>query len=683
MIDIDLFSFGTTFGSGIANHLWQSTLFLAVCWLLTIILRKNRARIRYWIWVAASIKFLIPFSLLVSLGSSFNLDWNSAPQTTSPKWNVVQNINQPFRPSEIKEASPVVTNTEPSPSDKTQVIVFALWLCGSLAVLLLWLRRGKRISMSMRNAERLTEGRAVEALFRLKQMEKIPNSLRLVSSETSMEPGVFGIIRPVLQLPAGMPERLEDSELEAILSHELSHVRCHDNLIAALHMLVQALFWFHPAVWWIGSRLIHERELACDEAVLQSGNNPQAYAKGILKVCELYFESPLACISGVIGSNLKKRIEGIMKKHIGHRLNVAQKLLLMGTGFVVLALPLVLGIVNAPPSRAQSLDGPKPLFETVSIKPSNFDSGSRIAPEALSPSYQPGGRFVYSHASLTRLICYAYDIHRNKLSGIPSWSNNSNFSIEAEAGYDAGEDEMRLMLQSMLEDKFGLIIRREIREAPFYSLEVAEGGHKLQPAIDENGNHLLELPSSEDLKAKIGLINGNHLLELPSSENLKAKIGLVNEISERFPNFPNLPNPNNNPLFHPGIGGGGGLVGVTGEPVPMTRSREPMVEVVGGRQDILGNSVSIKEVVDFVYSVENLRLVDRTGLSGLYNFYVEYYSKNLPLGSAMSNIEVSDAELPGPTIFEAFEQHLGLKPHRYIGQDEFFVIDSVQKPIMD
>ena len=63
-------------GSSIANHLWQSTLFVAVIWLLTLFLRKNRARVRYWLWFAASLKFLIPFSLLVGIGSSIDLGWS-------------------------------------------------------------------------------------------------------------------------------------------------------------------------------------------------------------------------------------------------------------------------------------------------------------------------------------------------------------------------------------------------------------------------------------------------------------------------------------------------------------------------------------------------------------------------------------------------------------------------------
>ena len=59
-------------------------------------------------------------------------------------------------------------------------------------------------------------------------------------------------------------------------------------------MLVEAMFWFHPLVWWIGARLVEERERACDEEVLSLGSEPRVYAEGILNVCKLYVESPLA-----------------------------------------------------------------------------------------------------------------------------------------------------------------------------------------------------------------------------------------------------------------------------------------------------------------------------------------------------------------------------------------------------
>src|SRR5678816_2318185 len=128
------------------------------------------------------------------------------------------------------------------------------------------------------------------------------------SSDTSLEPGVFGIVRPVLLWPRDIETRLDDAQVRAILAHELAHVRRRDNLFAAVHMVVEAIFWFHPLVWWIGSRLVEERELACDEEVLRMGCEPTDYVQGILKVCRFYTESPLPCISGVTGADIKKRL---------------------------------------------------------------------------------------------------------------------------------------------------------------------------------------------------------------------------------------------------------------------------------------------------------------------------------------------------------------------------------------
>jgi bla regulator protein BlaR1 len=136
-----------------------------------------------------------------------------------------------------------------------------------------------------------------------------------------MEPGVVGIFRPVLLLPEGILDRLTPAQLEAIVAHELCHVRRRDNLTAAIHMVVETIFWFHPLVWWIRARLIDERERACDEEVLRLGNQAEVYAESILEACKLYLESPLACVSGVTGSDLKKRIESIMANRHAVRLS--------------------------------------------------------------------------------------------------------------------------------------------------------------------------------------------------------------------------------------------------------------------------------------------------------------------------------------------------------------------------
>src|SRR5262249_2749957 len=193
----------------------------------------------------------------------------------------------------------------------------------------------------------------LETLRRLKKRLGIKREIRLKISKSTLEPGILGIFHPTLILPTGISERLTDAQLEAIITHELCHVQRGDNLAAAVHMFVEAIFWFHPLAWWIGVRMVDERERACDENVLKLGSDPQAYAEGILKVCKFYLESPLFCTASVTGANLKKRIEAIMTNSGARSLELAKKLLLAATGISVVVGPLMFGLLSAPRGGAQ------------------------------------------------------------------------------------------------------------------------------------------------------------------------------------------------------------------------------------------------------------------------------------------------------------------------------------------
>lgn len=133
-------------------------------------------------------------------------------------------------------------------------------------------------------------------------------------------------------------------------------------------MIVEAIFWFHPLIWWIGTKLIEERERACDEEVLQLIGEPQAYAEAILNVCKLYVESPLPCVSGVTGADLKKRIEAIMTNRIEEQLNLVRKVALAVAATATVAVPMAIGIMNAPILRAQEQASSRPQFEVASIR---------------------------------------------------------------------------------------------------------------------------------------------------------------------------------------------------------------------------------------------------------------------------------------------------------------------------
>jgi bla regulator protein BlaR1 len=651
MTDAGLFSLGTFWGSEVANHLWQSTLFAAAAWLLTIFLRGNRARVRYWIWVAVSVKFLIPFSLLVSLGGLIDIGRMPTIGPTSPEspeeWIIIKNINQPFSSPASIESSPEDINAGSDRSALIPVTVFSVWVFGAMGCLFYWMQKGREVSKIIRESKPLSHGHAFAALLRLKQSGRIPGHIPLALSKTSIEPGVFGIFRPVLLMPFGMPDRLENSELEAILEHEFSHIRCRDNLVAAFHMLVESLFWFHPMVWWIGSRLVHEREKACDEAVLQSGKEPQAYAEGILKVCELYLESPLVCVSGVIGSNLKTRIEGIMKRHIGHELTSAKKLLLLGTCVLALGTPLFIGALTTQPGLAQSQDNPKPSFDVASIKPIDDcrqiteQSPGRFKVLQFAPTFQPG-RFS-GCSSLKGFMSIAYQVDRDEIAGGPDWSDSTNYKIEAKAENETDTEVLRLMLQSLLEERFGLEFHNETREKPVYALVVADGGHKLKQAMDENGNPIVSLPSPDSDNAKVeeAIRKG---LPPPAGSNavtVKAKV-----------------DPN------------GGIM-----------------------QEFTSKATTMQRFADILKNMVGRKVLDKTGLTGIYDIQLQSavdmqlggrgFMVMVPPGAAAPPGAAGPApssEPSGPSVFTALQEQLGLKLEADEAPLEHIVIDSVETP---
>src|SRR5580692_6823 len=155
----------------LGDHLWQSTLFAATAGLLTLILRKNHARARYWLWLAASVKFLIPFSLLVSIGSY--LAWSHAsPAANGGLYVAVEAISQPSSAPAL--TMPVTAQAAPAAAAPSLLhwlpaFLVTAWFCGFAVVLLAWYVRWRRISNALRESAPLREGREAETLHRLER----------------------------------------------------------------------------------------------------------------------------------------------------------------------------------------------------------------------------------------------------------------------------------------------------------------------------------------------------------------------------------------------------------------------------------------------------------------------------------------------------------------------------------
>jgi uncharacterized protein (TIGR03435 family) len=268
-----------------------------------------------------------------------------------------------------------------------------------------------------------------------------------------------------------------------VLTHELCHIRRRDNVTAAVHMIAEAVFWFYPVVWWIGSRLVDERERACDEEVVRTLGEPQTYAEGIVSVCKRYVESPLACVSGVSGSNVKNRIRDIMTNRAVGKLSVAKKAVLAAVGTVAVVAPILAQSVPLPSAT-------EPRFEVASVKRATDASGKvRVGDQvwtSVGAKFMPGGAFEAVNATLGSVIQLAYGLREFQTVGAPEWVNTDRFDIQARAPQGAVESDAPRRLQSLLAERFALKVHRETRDRPIYALVLARANGSLGPRLRQS-----------------------------------------------------------------------------------------------------------------------------------------------------------------------------------------------------
>ena len=645
----------------LTNHLWQSTLFALCAALLTLAYRWNRAKVRYSLWLMASLKFLIPFSVLIGLGSQLQMPTSQQIAVRGPSPDVLLTIDQ-FSEPFVSPAPSAPRNPRGSHTHWWLPAAVGIWLCGVGAILYLRCREWRRIRTAAERGSRLDIPLPVEA--------------RLCAG--LLEPGVVGLWPPVLLLPEGIIERLTPAEFEAVIAHELHHVRRRDNLFASIHMLVEAIFWFHPLVWWIGARLVEERELACDEHVVSLGNQPDVYADAILNVCKLYTESPLACVSGVTGANIRRRIEAIMSNHRVMGLNLVKKSLLVFASMAAVLGPVSIGVligighaprvlaqsaaprpVEPPPvlaAQKQTVPAPKAApqvpaaasvkFDVASVKlcgPGEASSGGRGGSAgriATSP-----GRLMAACQTVDDLIREAYLRHPDgtaspvllpgrqflgismrllnaPIEGSPAWAHSDRYTVEAEADGTPSENFMRgPMLQDLLQQRFKLKIHADNRELPVYALTVAGGSPKLKTAQEGSciawGEHRPAPPPAREQRTAANMPCGLFVRSV-SSEGLDV------------------------------------------------------------------NGTTIANLCRNFSAVLDRDVVDKTGIEGLYDIHLDIYPEHPAADSANAGGAPVPPSPPDPartlSDVKAALKKIGLNLEPAKGTGKFLVVDHVERP---
>ena len=483
-------------GSPIANHLWQSTAFVAVIGLLTLLFARNRAQVRYGLWLTASAKFLIPFAALMGLGSVIPITKHAVPLLPASLAWAMHTADQTFSAGVAQHAN--AQSALQRGEAWLPAALVLIWAFGFAAVLVAWYLPWRQVAKMLERALPVENGRETDILRCIENYTNAQTRTQFRISNDLMEPEVFGIFRPVLLWPAQLSNRLEDAHLEAILAHEVAHVHRRDNLAALIHMAVEASFWFHPFVWWIERKMIEERERACDEAVLRAGSRAEIYADSLLKVSRFCVELPVPCASGITGADLSKRIRFVMARRFTD-VSIGKKLLLSLLAVGAVAGPVAFGLMQQASSAGQILHatGPLPSFEVASIKPNHSGSGPTMVGAVGHAA--PKDRFIATNITIKALICWAFGgtsvpLPSNEVSGGPSWINSERYDIDAKledsqaaklAKLSPNDQivQVRLMLQSLLADRFKLVAKDTTVTRPIYALVIARDGSKLKETV--------------------------------------------------------------------------------------------------------------------------------------------------------------------------------------------------------
>ena len=358
------------------THLWQSTLVLIGAWALAWVCRNNGAAVRYWIWFVASMKFLVPLTVLQQLG---DLLGRSLPEPLLVDVALIESANAMFAPS-----VPHSLNVAHDMPSQIASIAVALWALGAAVLCLHWFLQWRSIRRRVALAPQICMD--------------LPVPVRLASGD--LPTGVFGIFRPVVILPLEVMQALDPQQLRAVLAHEVCHVRRCDNLTAAIHHAVAVIFWFHPLVWWLGANLLREREAACDEAVIDEGHEQEVYAESILSACRLGVTARFASVAASTGGDLCQRLSSIMSERRALPITSERFTVLFAMATLVCFVPLFAGISIG---AIREFSGASPVtFEVITLKPAapGWWRSSRFEPES--------GRLIVKNFSLRDLIDSAY-----------------------------------------------------------------------------------------------------------------------------------------------------------------------------------------------------------------------------------------------------------------------------------
>jgi len=290
----------------LVHFLWQGALLGLLAWGVLALLKTKGPQIRY------------------RVACLFLLSCLAAPVGTYQRMTlpVERNQNVAISSSSIRP-KPAVSKSEPVALSYRILIsarsrirpalpwILGLWIAGVVLLSVratggwLWLHRRRKTGRPV--LDNHWRNRVEE----LRRKAGIRRAVRFLECARVSGPLATGILKPIILLPLGFFTHLDPTAAEAVLAHELAHIRRLDVLVNGLQCLIETLLFFHPAVWWISRRVRTEREHCCDDDAVQSCGNALLLAETLAQLSALP-DADLSLAPGARGGNILERIQRLL-----------------------------------------------------------------------------------------------------------------------------------------------------------------------------------------------------------------------------------------------------------------------------------------------------------------------------------------------------------------------------------
>lgn len=316
----------------VIHSLWQATAIAIISGIVAIVVRKKSPQLRYWIHNAALLSVLIAAMVTFCLYYDFSKEIGQT--IFVPEKMPVALSNAEF----VSNSQSSIDNTQSEPLsmeglrmyfNRNIYLIVTMWIMG-VALFILKLLGGISYVYYLRSRLNFPADEYwLEMVEKLGEKAGVKRGMELVESALVRSPLVVGHLKPMILFPIGAINKLNTQEVEAILAHEIAHVLRNDYIFNIIQSVIEALFYFHPAVWWISANIRTERENSCDDVAIALCGNSMTYAKALVSVQEMaYYGSPQMAMAfaGQRKNQLLFRVQRILKQP-HNKTNVMEKLI--------------------------------------------------------------------------------------------------------------------------------------------------------------------------------------------------------------------------------------------------------------------------------------------------------------------------------------------------------------------